>query len=86
MRKISIKLILCLFISFALSSCAPAKITFENVHPDWNPPQGLDYAKAQCESKMNAFYPVNPFAIMPEKGRVYRSCMDSYGYKLQKSK
>ena len=83
MKKTAIKSILCLSIIISLSSCAPTQITFNNVHPDWNPPQGLEYANAKCEAKMNESYKVDPqYGIKSVNRKVFKSCMEAYGYEL----
>lgn len=80
------KLILFFVIVVSFSSCASTELTWKNVNEDWNPPQGLDYARAQCKAKMDSAYTINPFAVMDLKGKVYRSCMAAYGYEIDRSK
>jgi hypothetical protein len=71
-----------LFASISLSSCATQQATWISVHKDWNPPQGGDYAVAQCLAKAEAVYVPNPYEKPFKERDIYNKCMEAYGYKL----
>lgn len=64
-----------------LSACTHLRMA--NVHPEWNPQQGYEWAKAQCKSSANVGYGRDwvDLALHNEE-KAYKSCMASYGYGL----
>ncbi len=71
-----------LILLLAVSGCANVQLC--NIHPDWNPPQGYDWAVAQCESKKSSVYSMNPYDEAFKKKEAFNACMASYGYEMRR--
>lgn len=64
-----------------MSGCVasnPAR--WANKHPDWNPPQGIEYAIAQCEVKAQETSGYDWADATLKKGKAKAACMKAYGY------
>ncbi|MFA5385686.1 MAG: hypothetical protein WC364_13710 [Eubacteriales bacterium] len=67
---------------FILSSCYTIK--WCNTHPEWNPPQGYDWAATQCKARSSSVSGYDWIDSALSKQKAYNSCMASYGYELLK--
>jgi len=70
-----------ILIALSLSGCVannPSRWT--NKHPDWNPPQGIEYAIAQCEAKAQGTSGYDWADAALKKGAARETCMRAYGY------
>jgi len=65
--------------TLSLSACA--NLHMANVHPEWNPQQGYEWAKAQCKASANVGYGRDWIdLILHNEEKAYKSCMIKYGY------
>ncbi len=73
-----------LFLIFSFSGCAATEYQYVNTNPDWNPKEGLEWAKAKCEadSKLAGSYGILSLISTGEieQQEAYMSCMKSFGY------
>ena len=52
-----------------------------SVHPGWNPPQGYEWAQAQCMRQLTTTKEYTWVDLKyPETNIGYKKCMASYGY------
>lgn len=73
------------FIGFiiSLSGCAISQVRMESVKPEWNPPQGYEWAVAQCRARRGDYSFISNISY----GKVsYYACMSAYGYELPKGR
>lgn len=70
------------FVALALTGCVmptnPARWT--NKHPDWNPPQGIEFAIAQCDAKAESVSGYDWADKAINQGDAMEACMKTYGY------
>lgn len=70
------------FAALILPGCVmptnPAR--WANKHPDWNPPQGLEYAIAQCDAKSEAVSGYDWIDKASNQCDAMDACMKAYGY------
>ncbi len=70
-----------IILTSVLSLSACANLHMVNFRPDWNPPQGYEWAKAQCKTSANVGYGRDWVDfILHNEEKAYTSCMASYGY------
>lgn len=75
--------VICIVLSaFVLSSCYTLK--WCNIHPEWNPPKGYDWANAQCKARSNTASGYDWVETSRNRVNAYNACMASYGYELRK--
>lgn len=65
-----------------LAGCATASnpVGWQSTHPDWHPPQGLDFAIAQCKVKQQETSGYDWVDAALKKGEIMKTCMHAYGY------
>lgn len=71
-------IVLPLLLSGCVTASNPARWT--NLHADWNPPQGLEYAIAQCEAKAEGVSGYDWIDKASNKNDAMDACMKAYGY------
>jgi hypothetical protein len=81
MKRVSIVLGIIL-ITLCLSGCYT--IQWCNIHPNWNPSQGQDWAQAQCNSQSMRAGGYDWIDVSLNKVNSYNACMASYGYEQRK--
>jgi hypothetical protein len=63
-----------------LAGCANMRMI--SVRPGWNPPQGQEWAEAQCQARASVAGGYDWVDSVVNRGKAYRACMASYGYEL----
>lgn len=76
----NIRLLLILSTVFLCSSCAETR--WMSFNSSWNPPQGIEWAAAQCKSKGDVIISYNGIDEGFRRGEAFHNCMESYGYRL----
>jgi hypothetical protein len=74
----TIKVICVLLLPLLLSACSTVR--WCNTHPDWNPPQGYEWAKAKCKAQASKTSGYDWAESAINKNKAYDKCMASYGY------
>lgn len=71
-----------LALSVAVAGCATSGNPpgWQSKHPDWHPPQGLEYAKAQCDAKAEGAGGYDWIDAALNKSEIRAACMKAYGY------
>lgn len=68
------------FLNGCVAPSGAAGGTWKNVHPDWNPPQGLEYAQAQCDAKAEGVSGYDWIDASSNKYETKKACMKAFGY------
>jgi hypothetical protein len=55
-----------------------------NIHPEWNPEKGQEWADAQCKARARTASGYDWIDASSNRNEAYSACMASYGYELRK--